>query len=328
MIRDILSTIETIIVFHIRRFWPNWLMIIGASILLGVGSWTLIAPPGDFPQDSIVVVSRGSTATEIAAEFAANHLVRHPVILRTILRMGAAHAGGYRFTTPENVVEIGLRLLAGSFGIPPVKITFPEGLTVREMADRISSKIPTISASEFIAAAGPYEGYLFPDTYHVAPDATAADVVALMRQNFEAKTVGMQSAVQASGHTFSQIVVMASILEREARSLAEKKMVSGILWNRIDRGMPLQVDAVFGYIYGRDTFSPSLEDLTIDSPYNTYKNKGLPPGPISNPGIASLQAAASPTKSNYLYYLTGQDGLMHYATTFAQHRANRKAYLP
>ena len=327
MIFDILTTIETILVFHIRRFWPNWLGIISLALMLSLGTWTLAQPPGEFPGDSIVVVARGATASEIADEFTAAHIVRHPTLLRTILRMGSPRAGAYRFPEPENLFQVGRRLLTGDFGIAPTKVTFPEGFTVREMADRISKKIPSISASEFIAAAGPYEGYLFPDTYHIAADATAHDVVALMRENFEEKTAALQSVAQVSEHSFSDIVVMASVLEREARSLDEKKMVAGILWNRITKDMPLQVDAVFGYIYGRDTYSPSLEDLTIDSPYNTYKNKGLPPGPISNPGIASLQAAAAPTKNNYLFYLTGNDGLMHYAITFAQHKANRATYL-
>ena len=104
-------------------------------------------------------------------------------------------------------------------------------------------------------------------------------------------------------------------------------MVAGILWHRIALGMPLQVDAVFGYIFDKQTFSPSLADLKVDSPYNTYTHRGLPPGPISNPGLESLLAAATPTKTSYLYYLTGSDGAMHYAKTLAQHKANRVKYL-
>jgi len=327
MLRDIFSTALTIIVFHIRRFWPNWLGIIAVSLLLSLSVWAIIAPPADFPIGAVIVISKGESAGEIATQFAEKNVIRHPSILKVMLRTGSARAGAYRLSDPESVVQIGLRLLSGDFGIAPERITFPEGLTVREMAERISSKVPSITAESFIAAAGPYEGYLFPDTYHIGPDATARDVVALMRENFDAKTASLKSDIAASGHSFSEIVVMASILEREARSPEEKKMVAGILWNRIAKGMPLQVDAVFGYIYGRDTYSPSLEDLAIDSPYNTYKNKGLPPGPISNPGLDSLEAAAAPTKSNYLYYLTGNDGLMHYATTFAQHKANRTKYL-
>lgn len=104
-------------------------------------------------------------------------------------------------------------------------------------------------------------------------------------------------------------------------------MVSGILWNRIERRMPLQVDAVFGYIFERATYSPSFADLKVDSPYNTYTHAGLPPGPICNPGLDALLAAARPAKTNYLYYLTGKDGLMHYAMTYAEHQANQRKYL-
>ncbi|MBP9816793.1 MAG: endolytic transglycosylase MltG, partial [Candidatus Pacebacteria bacterium] len=103
--------------------------------------------------------------------------------------------------------------------------------------------------------------------------------------------------------------------------------VSGILWNRIELGMPLQVDAVFGYIQDTQTYSPSFDDLEIESPYNTYRNKGLPPGPIANPGVNSILAAVTPTKTEYLYYLTGRDGKMYYAETFEAHKANRARYL-
>jgi UPF0755 protein len=100
--------------------------------------------------------------------------------------------------------------------------------------------------------------------------------------------------------------------------------VAGILWKRIEIGMPLQVDAVFGFIYGKPTFSPTFDELEVDSPYNTYKNKGLPPGPIGNPGLDSIRAALEPVSSPYLYYLTGVDGTMHYSRTFEQHVANRR----
>ena len=117
---------------------------------------------------------------------------------------------------------------------------------------------------------------------------------------------------------------MASILQKEVRQPDTMKMVSGILWKRLSIGMALQVDAVFGYIFNKPTYSPSLDDLAVDSLYNTYKYRGLPPGPISNPGLDAIEAALTPTPSKYLYYLTGKDGTMHYATTFEQHIDNRK----
>ena len=120
---------------------------------------------------------------------------------------------------------------------------------------------------------------------------------------------------------------MASLVEKEARTIASRRLVAGILWNRLELGMPLQVDAVFGYIFNRETYSPSFADLTTESPYNLYLHKGLPPGPINNPGLDALGATLNPTKTDYLYYLTGTDNLMHYATTYAGHLANQRKYL-
>ena len=148
-----------------------------------------------------------------------------------------------------------------------------------------------------------------------------------LRANFDTKIKALSPAIDASGHSLSDIVIMASLVEKEARTSANRRIVAGILWNRLEKNMPLQVDAVFGYINNRDTYSPSLTDLKIDSPYNTYVYKGLPPGPINNPGLDSLDAAVNPTKTDYFYYLTGSDNQMHYATTYAEHQANQKKYL-
>ncbi len=123
------------------------------------------------------------------------------------------------------------------------------------------------------------------------------------------------------------IELEASILEREAKLPADKRIVAGILYNRLKLGMALQVDAAFGYVHGIDGYTPTAADLASNSPYNTYRFPGLPPTPISNPGLDSLLAAVTPTKTNYLYYITGTDGTMHYATTFAQHKANIVKYL-
>ena len=124
-----------------------------------------------------------------------------------------------------------------------------------------------------------------------------------------------------------RVVTMASILEKETKVGEDRAVVSGILWKRVSIGMALQVDAVFGYIHNTDTYHPSLDDLEVDSPYNTYRNPDLPPGPIGNPGIDALRAALSPVSSKYLYYLSGKDGTVHYAETFEGHKKNRELYL-
>lgn len=309
-----------------------WIVAFVLALALVTGYRAAFSPPANFPVGSIASIARGATAPDVAAQLAEAHIIAHPSILRLVLRVSGAsntvQAGAYLFTAPENLFVVAYRLAVGEYGIPPARITFPEGETARDYAVRVHEAFPDISEASFLSLAKPYEGYLFPDTYVFNSSADASSILQTMRTNFDTKMAPLSPDVQASGHSLSDIVIVASLVEREARSVANKRIVAGILWNRLKLGMPLQVDAVFGYIYNRDTYSPSLADLKVDSPYNTYTHKGLPPGPISNPGLESIDAALHPTKTNYLYYLTGKDNLMHYATTYVQHQANQRKYLP
>ena len=328
---SIVSTVRSACASCLSRIsWKQAGIVTLITLLIG-GYCLAFAPPSGFSPGSMVRVARGTPVPEIAAELATAHIIRHPSILRALLRVsgesGNVKPGVYQFTAPQNVFIIAYRLVAGAYGLPPVRITFIEGTTVREAAVHVASAMPDITADDFLAAAEGKEGYLFPDTYFFQPSDDAASIVAAMRANFDTKIAPIVPAIGASGHSLADIVTMASIVEKEARTSADRRMVAGILWNRIKLGMPLQVDAVFGYIFDRATYSPSPADLKVASPYNTYLHAGLPPGPIDNPGLDSLQAAAQPTKTSYLYYLTGRDGLMHYATTYAGHQANLRKYL-
>src|SRR5262249_16200081 len=158
-----------------------------------------------------------------------------------------------------------------------------------------------IPPTEFVAIASSSEGYLFPDTYNFSPGSDTRSVLKALTDNFNRKLNPLEPAIATSTHSLGDIITMASLVEKEARTTENRKLVAGVLWNRLAKGMPLQVDAVFGYIKNRDTYSPSLDDLKIESPYNTYLHKGLPPTPIDNPGLDSITAALYPTKSNYLY---------------------------
>lgn len=308
-----------------------WLLSFGLALFLVTTYQAVFAAPADFPAGSVITVSPGSFAPQVAQAFADAHVIAHPSVMRLVLRLTGksdnVQAGAYRFESPQNVFSITRRLTTGAYGFSPVSITFIEGITVREMAAQVATTFPQISEEDFLREAQPYEGYLFPDTYLFFPFVDVATVVATMRENFDRKTSALSSDIHASGHSLSEIVILASLLEKEARTTTSRRMVSGIIENRLKLGMPLQVDAVFGYIFKRATYSPSLEDLKVDSPYNTYTHTGLPPGPIGNPGLESIQAALTPTKTSYIYYLTGKDGLMHYATTFVGHQANKSAYL-
>lgn len=329
--RDIAAAAVSGLELHLLRYGRSWLAwIVCAAVLVFAASW-YTAPPADFPGDTIIVIAPGASAPEVTMQLAEARLVNHPEFLRLLLRVTGTSTsirpGAYRFAVPQNLLVVGWRIVYGEFGIPPIRLTVVEGATVREIAARVESLFPEITREAFVSAAQPFEGYLFPDTYIFQPDATAESVVEEMRRNFREKTGELSADIAASGHTFSDIITLASILEEETRTAADRRLVSGVMWNRIARGMPLQVDAVFGYIYGRGTYSPSYDDLKIDSPYNTYKYKGLPPGPISNPGLDSILAAIHPTKTQYLFYLSDKNGIMHYSYTYAEHLANEKRYL-
>jgi UPF0755 protein len=301
-------------------------------LVLAFGGYELlVAPPGDFPTHAILSITKGESSSDVAAQFADAHIVAHASVLRLVLRLSGAsvrvQAGTYLFESKESVFTIARRLSSGAYGLPPVSLTFPEGVTVRDIAEKVSETLSPSIADGVTSLGKTQEGYLFPDTYNFSADATADSILKTMRANFDAKTAPLAADVHASGHAFADIVTLAALVEKEARTDENRRIVAGVLWNRLAKKMPLQVDAVFGYINNRDTYSPSYADLKIDSPYNTYTHTGLPPGPICNPGLVSILAALHPTVTKYLYYLTDRNGVMHYATTFAEHQTNQEKYL-
>ncbi|MFA6408012.1 MAG: endolytic transglycosylase MltG [Candidatus Paceibacterota bacterium] len=214
--------------------------------------------------------------------------------------------GYYSIAPVHSMLVTVYQRVTGDYGLPPpVHITFIEGTTVSDYSERSARSFQNVSVESFLEAAKGQDGYLFPDTYFFQPSADAVEIVARMRSNFDTKIATLEPDIRASGHSLSDIVTMASIIEGEASSTVDRHMVSGILWNRLALEMPLQVDVA----------------------RETYTHKGFPNAPINNPSLDALDAAVSPTKTSYLYYLTGNDGLMHYATTFAGHQANLRKYL-
>jgi UPF0755 protein len=315
---------------HVARFSRQWIMGLLILVLVACGYW-VFAAPSTFVPGTIVIIAPGASVQTNVVQLAEAHVIAHPTVLRFLIRLkgdgNQIQEGAYKFNTKETVLTVLYRLITAQYDLPLTRITFVEGATVQDMATQAAIAFPDVSTSTFLSLGNPYQGYLFPDTYFFPYSADTSTLITAMQKNFDAKIAPLSGQIAASGHSLSDIVTMASLVEKEARSSTDKRIVAGILWNRIRHGMPLQVDAVFGYINNRDIYAPSLSDLTINSPYNTYLHKGLPPGPIDNPGLDSLEAAINPTQTNYLYYLTGRDGLMHYATTYAQHQANLKKYL-
>ncbi len=236
-------------------------------------------------------------------------------------------AGTYLFNGRENVFEVSSRLVKADYGVPMEKVTITEGMDSSDIVKLISTKVPSLSGEKLQNVAKSKEGYLFPDTYFIPLSATNDDVIKIMSANFERKISTIDFSKSQTSKDINEILTMASIIEGEAKTDADRKIVSGILWKRIKLGMPLQVDATFMYINGKGSLELTKKDLTINSPYNTYKNKGLPPTPINNPGLEAIEAVMFPTETSYLYYLSDKNGLIHYAKTFEEHKQNKNKYL-
>lgn len=284
--------------------------------------------PPTYPKGGVITIPEGTSIQEAGELLYQKHIVRSPFVFSVLARVMNSESGvianTYSLAEKENVVLLAYRFTHGETGLSPVKITIPEGLSVREIAEVLESKLAPFDTARFLQIARQEEGYLFPETYFFLPGTSPEVVLQTMRSTFDEKIRPFERAIQTSGKSVEDIVIMASILEREARKLETRKVISGILWKRIQIGMGLQVDAVFGYILDTSGYAPTLEDYKIESPYNTYLHRGLPPGAISNPGLEAIEAALYPSETKYLYYLTGDDGNMYYARTFAEHVANRK----
>jgi UPF0755 protein len=185
-----------------------------------------------------------------------------------------------------------------------VKVTFPEGYTNVEMADLLSKKLRVFDRELFLKTAKDKEGYLFPDTYNFFQDESIASILEKMNSNFKKKTSTLANDIKKSGHTLDHIVIMASIVELEAKK-SDSPTIAGILWKRENLGMPLQVDA----------------DKA------TYTDIGLPAHPLANPGLSAIEATLNPEDTAYLYYLHDKNGIVHYARTYEEHKRNIQKYL-
>ena len=249
---------------------------------------------------------------------------------------GRLQAGEYRFDRPMTVQEVVAKIAKGDVYLLP--ITFREGLTVREMAQLFESK-GFGPAAEFMAAASDgrlihhidpaardLEGYLFPDTYAMVRRTTATQLVARMVAGFEkVLTPELRAAAEARGRSVRQLVTLASLVEKETGSPGERPLVAAVYTNRLRIGIALQCDPTVIYALQRmNRYDGNLtrEGLHVDSPYNTYRYPGLPPGPIANPGRASLEAAAHPADVPYLYFVSRGDGTHAYAANLAEHNRN------
>lgn len=304
-------------------------------IVLFFGSvyYFLIIPPDDFPLNTMYSIEERQTLTLIADEAKKRDIVKSTLVLKvlTVLfsKRGGVISGDYILNKKENVFEIAERFATGDYRLSSVKVTFPEGLSVYEMANILSQKeeLRNFDKEDFIRLAKGREGYLFPDTYFFLPNVKSTQIIETMETNFSKKISTIQKDIRGFEKTFEEILTMASILEKEVSKTEDRKIVAGILWKRIKNEMPLQVDAVFPYITQKKDRTITREDLKIDSPYNTYLNKGLPPGPISNPSLDAIISAVNPIETKYFFYISDKKGITRFAKTLKEHNDNIDKYL-
>lgn len=307
-------------------------LIIVFTAVLFVFYGLAFSPPKNFPSREFVRVAEGSSVLQVGEKLKEDGVIRSRAIFVVLAKiMGLEKeikSGDYFFEKPVFIIEIVRRLGSGDFGFKQIKVTIPEGSTLRDIAKSFRG-FKNFKENEFylLAKDPPLEGYLFPDTYFVMPSIDASGVIKIMKTNFEKKISDFEEKTKESKHNLNEIIIMASLIEKEVPGMEDKKIVSDILWKRLEKGMPLQVDAVFLYLLGKKSSELTRDDLKIDSPYNTYLYAGLPLTAICNPGLETIEAAIYPADSPYLYYLSGKDGSTYFAKTFEEHKINIAKYL-
>ncbi|MBI1956878.1 MAG: endolytic transglycosylase MltG [Candidatus Niyogibacteria bacterium] len=311
----------------------KWALAVGAGLLLlAIISYFLFSYSPEFPAGRVVRVERGMHLDAVARQFTDRHVIRYPALFKFVawLTTGdeSVKAGEYYFERPLGVAGVWYRLTRGRYGIESFRVTIPEGWTVRQIGAEFEKR-GLFSQKEWEASAATYEGYLFPDTYFFLPDTTPETAASAMLDNFNKKVSDtLRAEIARQRKTLQDVVIMASLIEKEANGgSTDAPVIAGILWKRLAENIGLQVDAALTYVTGRPSLQLRQSDLSLDSRYNTYKYRGLPPTPISNPGLDAIMAAVYPQKSLYLFYLHGSDGKARYAITFEEHILNKEKYL-
>ncbi len=293
-----------------RGFVTQALLTIFLGVVFVVAMYkAFISAPAKFPAPYHIVVTSGETVPNIAVEMQHDGVIHSARVFEIFMHVFGGDTriseGEYVFDQPLSTLDIALRFSGKNFGINRTKVTFPEGFTTGQMSDHLKEVFPSFDTATFLMLTKDDQGKLFPDTYGFYPTPTPQEVIATMQQTYERKVAPLRSTIAQSGHSEEQIIIMASIIEKEAHGDNDRGIISGILWKRINDGIRLQVDA---------------------API-TYQKAGLPPAPISNPGLAAITAALNPVASPYLYYLHDSSGGIHYASTFSQHEQNIQKFL-
>lgn len=327
------------------------LLLIILIILIGYFwySYTLNTPVSGDNQIKQFVIKPGWGSTKISQELKNSGLIRSPLVFQFYTWQRGINNrlqdGEYYLSKNLSIKEISQILSRGAGVTKEITLTFIEGWNNKDYAKYLSDQ-GIAKSEDFFAmiqkkadwwnnydflVAKPkdldLEGYLFPDTYRVYRDASIREIIQKMLDNLAKKlTPELKQEITRQNKSINDIITLASILEKEVSTDSDRKLVADIFYKRLEAGMPLQADSTVNYASGKSVTQASADDLKIDSPYNTYKYKGLPPGPICNPGLSAIEAAIYPTKNDYWYFLTTPDGKVIYSKTHDEHVAAKAKY--
>lgn len=305
-------------------------------------------PLPDLKKAKVLVVEKGDGVNQVAFKLKDQDILEQTFNFETLLWLrkqeNKLQAGEYKLNPGISAKELANTLVAGNTLLQEIQITIPEGFTSKDIEKRLVEK-ELSSQDTFTNAIKNYrydfsgqedygktlpslEGYLFPDTYKFYKGASIQEIINKILTNFDKKlATDLRDEIKSQGKTIHEIIIMASIIEKEVRNVDEMKKVASVFYNRLAIDMPLESDATVNYATGKSRRQATYDDIKIDSLYNTYLYKGLPAGPISNPGLNAIRAAIYPEKTDYYYFLSPENGSTVFSKTLEEHSLAKAKYL-
>jgi len=316
-------------------------LLFGLVVLTGLEYWRDAGAPAGAGEGSTVTVTvlPEMTAKEIGAVLYQNGVIHSAALFRIIAKVqgveNSLQTGDYALSYQMSTSEMINKMVRGETAYR--LLTIPEGYTVEQIAQLLDAQglgdganfralarqlAPYSYMVEQPEIIYPAEGYVFPDTYRITRGMTEETILKMLLANFDEKlTAGMRERAKVLGLSLHQVVTLASLVEKEAKLEQERPVIAGVFFNRLKQGMPLQSCPTVQYILGYPKAELTIADTQIVSPYNTYQNPGLPPGPIASPGMAALRAVLYPADTPYLYFVAAKDGSHRFSTTYEEHLA-------
>lgn len=305
------------------------LVLVIGSFALAVSYLTSPANSSD-TSNSRFTIAKGESISSIANNLQTNNFIRSATAFKVYIRVydltSSIQAGEHIVSPSLSLPEI---VEALSSGHSDIWVTIPEGLRNEEIVEILSSSLDIDEALLTPAVKGK-QGFLYPDTYLIPLGLSPEEIIAILESNYESKLSSLRPLINSTGYSENEIVTLASIIERETLTDDEKPIVAGILLKRMANGWALETDATIQYIIGSPGEwwpVPTIPDRQISSPYNTYENTGLPPTPISNPGLESIRSVLYPIDTDYWFYLHDRSGIIHYGSTLEDHNQNIENYI-